>query len=59
MMEEEKLEKYEELEDQENEDSTFNMRIDSELKKQFNIKCIENNTQMSKEIKKFIKEYLK
>lgn len=37
----------------------INIVIDSELKKQFNIKCIENGTDMSKVLKSFIKEYIR
>lgn len=40
-------------------DETFNMVIEADLKKQFNIKCIENGTNMSKELKKFIQDYVK
>lgn len=40
------------------ENDTFNMKINSELKQKFNIKCIENGTQMSKVLKKYIKEYI-
>lgn len=39
-------------------DDTFNMVINSELKKQFNIKCIENNTMMSKVLKDYIEIYV-
>ena len=34
------------------------MNIDKDLKKEFNIKCIENNTNMSEAIVDFIKEYI-
>lgn len=37
----------------------INIVIDSDLKKQFNIKCIENGTDMSKVLKSFIKEYVR
>lgn len=36
----------------------INIVIDPELKKEFNIKCIENHTNMSKVLKSFIKEYV-
>ena len=36
----------------------INIVIEPELKKQFNIKCIENGTNMSKALKSFIKEYV-
>lgn len=39
--------------------TTFNMKISSKLKKNFNIKCIKNNTSMAKILKDFIKEYIK
>lgn len=35
------------------------MNIDKNLKKEFNIKCIENNTNMSKAIVDFIRKYVK
>lgn len=41
------------------EDNTFDMKINSELKKEFNIKCIRNGTSMSKVLKDYIKEYIK
>lgn len=34
-------------------------KIDKDLKKGFNIKCIENNTNMSEVIVEYIKEYVK
>lgn len=37
----------------------INIVIDSELKMQFNIKCIKNGTDMSKVLKSFIKEYIR
>jgi hypothetical protein len=37
----------------------FYIKINPELKKQFNIKCLENNTNMSVEVKKFMEEYIK
>ena len=40
-------------------DNTFNMLISSDLKRQFNIKCIENNTRMSKVLKEYIEEYIR
>lgn len=43
----------------EKQDNTFNMQINSILKKQFNIKCIENNTTMSKVLKDYIENYIK
>lgn len=43
----------------EKQDNTFNMQINSVLKKQFNIKCIENNTTMSKVLKNYIEDYIK
>ena len=36
----------------------INIAIESELKREFNIKCIENGTNMSKVLKSFIKEYV-
>lgn len=36
----------------------INFVIDSELKKEFNIKCINNKTTMSKVLKSFINEYV-
>lgn len=36
----------------------INFVIDSNLKEQFNIKCIKNKTTMSKVLKSFIKEYV-
>lgn len=36
----------------------INFVIDSELKKEFNIKCINNKTTMSKVLKAFINEYV-
>ena len=36
----------------------INIVIDPELKKSFNIKCIENHTNMSKVLKSFIKAYI-
>lgn len=36
----------------------INFVIDSNLKEQFNIKCIKNKTTMSKVLKAFIKEYV-
>lgn len=39
-------------------DSTFSMMINSELKKKFNIKCIEQNTTMAKVLKDFIESYI-
>ena len=44
--------------DKELQNDTFNMTINSELKKQFNIKCIENNTMMARVLKDFIKKYV-
>lgn len=44
--------------DKEKQDDTFNMTINSELKKKFNIKCIENNTMMARVLKEFIKNYV-
>lgn len=37
----------------------FYIKINPELKKQFNIKCLENDTNMSVEVKKFMEEYIK
>lgn len=34
-------------------------KIDKELKKEFNIKCIENNTNMSEVMVEHIREYVK
>lgn len=39
-------------------DDGFYMKINSELKKQFNIKCIENKTTMSNVLKEYMKEYI-
>lgn len=39
-------------------DSIF-MNIDKDLKKEFNIKCIKNNTNMSEVIVEFVKKYVK
>ena len=36
----------------------INIVIDTQLKQEFNIKCIENHTNMSKVLKNFIKEYI-
>lgn len=35
------------------------MNIDKDLKKEFNIKCIKNNTNMSEVIVDFIRKYVK
>lgn len=40
-------------------DSAFYMKIDSELKKQFNIKCLENGDKMAEVLKEHIKEYIR
>ena len=37
----------------------INIAIEPELKKSFKIKCIQNNTEMSKVLKEFIQEYIK
>ena len=37
----------------------FYMKINPELKKEFNIKCLENDTTMSTEVKRFMEEYIK
>lgn len=42
-----------------NDMTTFNMKISAKLKKEFNIKCIENNTSMAKILKEYIKQYIK
>lgn len=42
-----------------NEDDRINIKINSKLKKEFNIKCIKNDTTMSKVLKEFIREYIK
>ena len=47
------------MEEETLENGGFYMKIDPELKKQFNIKCLENNTTMSTEVKRFMTEYLK
>lgn len=39
--------------------NTFNMVLDAELKRKFNIKCIANGTTMSKVLKTYIEEYVK
>lgn len=36
----------------------FYIKINPELKKQFNIKCLENDTNMSVEVKKFMEKYI-
>lgn len=41
-----------------NVDAIF-MNIDRDLKKEFNIECIKNNTNMSEVIVDFIKKYVK
>lgn len=38
--------------------SKLHLNVDSELKKKFNIKCIENNTDMTTVINKFIELYI-
>ena len=45
--------------EEEIQDDGFYMKINSELKKQFNIRCLENNTTMSTEVKRFMEEYIK
>lgn len=45
-------------ENQKNNDDAFYMKINSELKRDFNIKCLQNNTSMSVVIKDFMKEYI-
>lgn len=42
-----------------NQTEKINIAIEPELKKSFKIKCIENNTEMSKVLKNFIYEYIK
>ena len=39
-------------------DDGFYMKINSEFKKQFYIKCIENKTTMSNVLKEYMKEYV-
>lgn len=52
--------KYVEVDDKyKKEDNAFDMKINSDLKKEFNIKCIQNGTSMSKVLKDYIKEYIK
>lgn len=42
-----------------NENNTgFYLKINDEIKKQFNIKCLENNSTMTKEIQEFMKQYV-
>lgn len=36
----------------------FYMKIDEELKRQFNIKCLENGTNMSEVVKNYMKKYI-
>lgn len=43
----------------EKEEIGFYIKIDEELKKQFNLKCIENGTNMSKVVKDYIIQYIK
>lgn len=38
---------------------TFNMKINSYIKREFYKKCIDNGTTMSKVLKSFIEEYIK
>lgn len=42
-----------------NQTEKINIAIEPGLKKSFKIKCIENNTEMSKVLKSFIYEYIK
>lgn len=42
-----------------NQTEKINIAIEPGLKKSFKIKCIENNTEMSKVLKNFIYEYIK
>lgn len=41
------------------EDSTFHMKINSELKKEFNIVCVKNDVSMSEVVKDFMENYIK
>lgn len=41
-----------------NKGSGFYIRIDEELKRKFNIKCLENGLNMSEVIKEYIKQYI-
>ena len=43
----------------ENQVEKINIAIEPNLKKSFKIKCIENNTEMSKVLKEFIQDYIK
>lgn len=36
----------------------FYLKINDEIKKQFNIKCLENNSTMTREIQEFMKQYI-
>lgn len=36
----------------------FYMKIDEELKRKFNIKCLENGTNMSEVVKEYMRQYI-
>ena len=43
----------------EKKESRLNLMINKELRDEFKICCIKNNTDMSKEVTKFIKKFIK
>ena len=47
------------MEEETTESGGFYMKINPELKRDFNMKCLENYTTMSTEVKKFMEEYIK
>lgn len=47
------------MKEKENNEIGFYIKIDEELKKQFNVKCIENGTNMSTVVKDYIIQYIK
>lgn len=44
--------------EKENNETGFYIKIDEELKRQFNVRCIENGTNMSAVVKDYITQYL-